>query len=251
VNALNSQLSASLNEQKGECLKLKGENFHVGGLYNDKSKKLKMTEEQLIATAVEVNKVRNDLVQQEKRFKSAALSHSSEHIRALEGLVAEMGVKRDKLEEEMRNMLAHQQALEGRQRETWRLQLEELLALQNNDWAQRLSLWNRRALAAEAEIERLEERRKPGQGPVLDGFQRLESGSTSRGGTLSASWSRVELSGQLTHLRGDGVLVEDDEDGWLYAKGGEPIAMTWDLVGMILDVAAWGPGRYFYLRSSP
>jgi hypothetical protein len=37
-----------------------------------------------------------------------------------------MGVKRDKLEEEMRNMLAHQQALEGRQRETWRLQLEEL-----------------------------------------------------------------------------------------------------------------------------
>ena len=209
-------------------------------------------------------------------------------------------------------MLAHQQALEGRQRETWRLQLEELvrenqvlslklkeeaawaeqrtrqlqqdlvaleadsrkieyeasrqrdelekklrsalacsvsnetmLALHNNDWAQRLSLWNRRALAAEAEIERLEERRKPGQGPVLDGFQRLESGSTSRGGTLSASWSRVELSGQLTHLRGDGVLVEDDEDGWLYAKGGEPIAMTWDLVGMILDVAAWGPGRYF------
>ena len=136
-------------------------------------------------------------------------------------------MKRDKMEEEMRNMLAHQQALEGRQRETWRLQLEELerenqvlsmklkeeaawaeqstrqlqqdlvaleadsrkieyetsrkrdelekklqtalayslsdetmLALHNIDWAQRLSLWNRRALAAEAEIERLEQRRK-------------------------------------------------------------------------------------------
>ena len=52
----------------------------------------------------------------------------------------------------------------------------------------------------------------------MDGFQRLESGSTSRGGTLSAS--RVDLSGQLTHSQGDGGLVEDAEDdyGWLYAK---------------------------------
>jgi hypothetical protein len=157
---------------------------------------------------------------------------------------------------------------------------ETMLALQNNDWAQRLNLWNRRALAAEAEVERLEEALleeqrnstfhtlasqaatsqsvagTPAHGFArLDSFQSLRSGlaTPGRGGTLSASWSRVGSSGHLgsrgCHSTAQAVWsgatgeMEEESDGWLYNSAGEPMNVTWDLVGMVLDIAAWGPGR--------
>ena len=81
--------------------------------------------------------------------------------------------------------------------------------------------------------------------------------SASGAGTLSASWARLNPSGQLQRAFGEGGQsgassqrsgvgiggAEDEDDGWLYNRRGESVAMTWDLVGMVLDVAAWGPGR--------
>ena len=81
--------------------------------------------------------------------------------------------------------------------------------------------------------------------------------SASGAGTLSASWARLNPSGQLQRAFGEGGQsgassqrsgagiggAEEEDDGWLYNRRGESVAMTWDLVGMVLDVAAWGPGR--------
>ena len=156
---------------------------------------------------------------------------------------------------------------------------ETVLALKNNDWAQRLQVWNHRALSAEAEVERLEEAlleeqrnntfhtltanlatgQSLPQTPSRPGFQRAESSTSFRSGmnsprrgagTLSASWSASGHRGGASGFQGplflgheEGALGAAEDDGWLYTKEGQPLPISWDLVGMVLDVAAWGPGR--------
>ena len=149
---------------------------------------------------------------------------------------------------------------------------EVLAALQNDDWAARLEMWNRRAVTAEAEVERLEEALLEEQrnstfttmtsnlaaqseaGTPMAGFSRAGSANTYRSatmargasisGTLSASWgpsaARMPRSAAMSETTNE-MVAEDD--GWLYDRAGKPLRMTWDLVGMVLDVAAWGPDR--------
>ena len=156
---------------------------------------------------------------------------------------------------------------------------EVLAALQNDDWAARLEMWNKRAVTAEAEVERLEERLLEEQrantfntlatsltapseagtplagGGGGSGFQRLgsvnsyRSASGGRPGTLSASWG--PRPGTLSATWAPTSQMPEEDDGWLYDRGGQPLRMTWYILCIFSSARCGAVSVYYMTGAAP
>jgi len=90
------------------------------------------------------------------RFREEQISSNNSHLALQQGqLNLQTECQRLKHEAEIAQNKLHLQLQEALNKSA--VPAETTLALQNNDWAQRLQMWHRRALAAEKEVERLEE----------------------------------------------------------------------------------------------